>query len=570
MAPKKKQKPNRALLEPAIQQQRSQLTVEEKIAVLNWFHENGRSQVKTVLHFQQVVGFEKLHQSSISRWLRDEDALREEFEAGNAQRVRPSRVRHPELEVCLSMWVDRMEENHSSRLTGDVIKQVAGKFYDKLGVPPDERLSLSNGWLARFKDRQGLSLQVFHGEAASAPDAEIYPERTRVAAVIAAFLAENSNRSLDDVWNADETSFFYACVPDRGLARSARPGVKQSRTRLTLCLAVNATGSERLPSLFIGKFFKPRFFNKKTAGEHGFQYFFNKSAWMTGEIFAAWLHSWNSELRIKKRTVLLLLDNFSGHKIRSSSLSNIKIEFFAPNLTAHVQPCDAGIIRAFKAYFRRLTILRTIDKLMTGKAEKDMFAIDQLTAMNLAMLAWNQVKDDTIENCWSHTQILPEDDTQVGPSTRDTPAVEELQEALTVLRVCAGSHGHSMTLMSSSDFVDLDSDDHIGFDLCMEEIFDIVANIQVSDSTTEREVEVEEPVNDEPAEVIELLTPMDVYSSLLKVERYWQENSFNGALKLTKEVRDLLWNTRTQLQKDISAGKKQTTILDYFSSAVSK
>lgn len=57
-------------------------------------------------------------------------------------------------------------------------------------------------------------------------------------------------------------------------------------------------------------------------------------------------------------------------------LSNIQLEFFTANLTAHVQSCDAGVIRTFKAYFRRQTVMKTIDKLMTGNVSNDLFAID--------------------------------------------------------------------------------------------------------------------------------------------------------------------------------------------------
>lgn len=143
----------------------------------------------------------------------------------------------------------------------------------------------------------------------------------------------------------------------------------------------NATGTKRFPPLFIGKYHEPRCFEKKTAYTLGFRYFCNKTAWMTKEIFVAWLESWDFALRQKDKRILLLLDNFSGHKIDSNKLSNIQLELFAPNLTAHVQPCDANIICSFKAYFRCATMVRTIDKLMTEGVTGNMFVIHQLNAM---------------------------------------------------------------------------------------------------------------------------------------------------------------------------------------------
>lgn len=280
-----------------------------------------------------------------------------------------------------------MEENHASRLTGDVIKAVASKFYDKIQIPDEERLCVLNGWLDKLKQRQYLTLQYFHREAASAPREAILPERSRVGQVISTFLSADSTRTLDDIWNADETSFFYAFSPDRGLARCPRSGLKQSRTRIKLGLAVNASGTERHKPLFIEMARMPRCFKKKLAAEHGFEYFFNKTAWMTMDIFATWLRSWNVALQQRDRQILLLLDKFSGHKIEGMKLSNIQLEFFTANLTAHVQSCDAGVIRAFKAYFRRQTVMRIIDKLMTGDVSNDLFAINQLIVMHLAKSA---------------------------------------------------------------------------------------------------------------------------------------------------------------------------------------
>jgi hypothetical protein len=53
------------------------------------------------------------------------------------------------------LWVSKaMGDN--ILLTGEVLCQKWNRFSDLVGIPEDERLSLSNGWLARFKDRNGL------------------------------------------------------------------------------------------------------------------------------------------------------------------------------------------------------------------------------------------------------------------------------------------------------------------------------------------------------------------------------------------------------------------------------
>ncbi|KAG0436794.1 Tigger transposable element-derived protein 1 [Dictyocoela muelleri] len=54
----------------------------------------------------------------------------------------------------------------------------------------------------------------------------------------------------------------------------------------------------------------------------------------------------NDELILKERKILLLLDNFKGHEIRS--LSNIRLLFLTLNTASILQPLDLGVISVFK------------------------------------------------------------------------------------------------------------------------------------------------------------------------------------------------------------------------------
>ena len=61
----------------------------------------------------------------------------------------------------------------------------------------------------------------------------------------------------------------------------------------------------------------------------------------------------------QKQHILLTIDNFSGHLIDYVP-TNIQIELFEPNLTAFVQPLDAGIIPCFKAHYQNNFCQRAI------------------------------------------------------------------------------------------------------------------------------------------------------------------------------------------------------------------
>jgi len=121
----------------------------------------------------------------------------------------------------------------------------------------------------------------------------------------------------------------------------------------------------------------------------------------------------------------ILLDNFSGHKWRQDRISNTEFIFFTAGLTSHVQPADAGIIRAMKAHYRRLTLIRSLDREEAG--EDDPFAIDLLTAMQILARAWEEVTPATIAACWRHTSILP--DFQPIMAVEAVPEVEAAVEA---------------------------------------------------------------------------------------------------------------------------------------------
>ena len=206
--------------------------------------------------------------------------------------------------------------------------------------------------------------------------------------------------------------------PDRGLANKKTFGVKGSKVRLTYLFASNADGSEKRPPLIIGKAKKPRAFQNNTGAQLGFHYRHNAKAWMTVDIYQEWLRQWDRELGGKGREIILLQDNYSGH-IVPDGLQNIRVVIFEPNLTAHVQPMDQGIIRCFKAHYRATYIQRAMDRYVTGVTPSEIYDINQLQAMQLADLAWHEVDTTTIRHCWQKAGILPD----LDPSTTAQPTV---------------------------------------------------------------------------------------------------------------------------------------------------
>ena len=104
----------------------------------------------------------------------------------------------------LDLWVSKaMADN--ILLTGEVLRQKWKLFADLAGVPDDECLNLSDGWLSRFKEWNGLKGVKRHGKAASAAMDTVEKEQIHVQDL----LRKLGYKSCD-IFNADETGLFYA------------------------------------------------------------------------------------------------------------------------------------------------------------------------------------------------------------------------------------------------------------------------------------------------------------------------------------------------------------------------
>ena len=90
------------------------------------------------------------------------------------------------------------------------------------------------------------------------------------------------------------------------------------------------------------------------AAYHGFsQYFCNATARMVEAIFKDYVRRLDRAMEYQKRRVLLILDNFTGHKIQELyTPNNIEFLLLPPNPTTLLQPLDAGIIKNFKTHYR--------------------------------------------------------------------------------------------------------------------------------------------------------------------------------------------------------------------------
>ena len=143
-------------------------TLAQRIEILDWHHEQHKSQKETATYFNSKYPSLHLKQPIISSWLKEEAKWRQQWENNikdcSAKCAR--QTQHPEIMEMMDLWVSQAMGD-GILLTGEVLRQKWTQFADLAGVPTDECLRLSNGWLAWYKARNGLKEFKHHGEASS-------------------------------------------------------------------------------------------------------------------------------------------------------------------------------------------------------------------------------------------------------------------------------------------------------------------------------------------------------------------------------------------------------------------
>lgn len=207
----------------------------------------------------------------------------------------------------------------------------------------------------------------------------------------------------------DETGLFWRSAPSNGLASEKRAGTKKDKSRISLVVCVNFTGSHRLPIWVIGKAQKPRALKRANLQAIGLEWRANQKAWMTTLVMNDWLKAFYASIE-PSRSVLLLMDNLRAH-ISGVEItpppSNIRIQWLPPNATSLYQPLDQGIINAIKLGYRKAWIHYMIQEY--GEVRNPLKSMNLYLAVKWISRVWSsEISDGTIYRCFRRAKILPE------------------------------------------------------------------------------------------------------------------------------------------------------------------
>jgi len=390
--------------------------------VVQFQKENSSATQKDIANaFSDIYGF-KPSQSALSRTLKrgkEQDNMQEQA-VQNLDSKRAKSLSFPNMEGALIEWF--LVNQEKLPMNGDLIKEKGKFFLNELY--PGATFEFSNGWLSKFKKRHGIRNYRQHGESGSV-------NRQMLEDALPVLKALLNNFNWEDIYNMDETGLCYMMSGDAALSTRQLEGRKKYKQRLSIAVCCNGDGTDKLPLWVIGNAENPRCFKNIKKENLGVIYKSNSKAWMTAAIFQEWLRAFDAKMHGRK--VVLLLDNCPGHKIDGIELRNTTVHFLPPNTTSKIQPCDAGIIRTFKAFYKKRYVrsVATGYDLLLENPDK----INVLQAIQMIRSAWHtDVKPETIRNCFHHCEIKdiapdPSEDLEIGNNQMEE-AINELAVAL--------------------------------------------------------------------------------------------------------------------------------------------
>ena len=250
---------------------------------------------------------------------------------------------------------------------------------------------------------------------------------------------------------------------------------KKSKDRVTVLVACNQDGTEKVPLLVIGKYAKPRCFRRINMTLLPVTCESQTEAWMDGALFEKWVRQIDRQMKVANLHFLLFIVNCSSH-VSVAGLTNVKLIFFPPNCTSKLQPADQGIIQNVKVHYRKTMIRRMLQCLDENKPVE---AINLKDTVFMMAKAWDDVSITTISSCWNKAGF-PDDVAEPSHDPFESDEEEETDEF--DLWGSITHHCPALAEVSFSDFVSLDKN--------------VVTECQTTDQdATREELEAVQPVD---------------------------------------------------------------------------
>ncbi|MBW0500215.1 hypothetical protein O181_039930 [Austropuccinia psidii MF-1] len=380
---------------------RAHTTLSEKVMIINFIKNNPSWDQATVAkHFQQL-GFPTLSQSTISRYIKDEERYRNlALDPSKWNVKKQKQAQTPLLAHCLEFWYyqeigkgDQLSFNLESNF--ELLRKKSKDFELLLALRHKKKLP-SPGCFESFMElpkRFRYPIDLSHNVPI-----DVATEKERLRQI-------TDNYHLQDILTMDEVGLAYSCPPTDSISLYSQP-------RLTLVLTCSADGTWKDTPLIIGQTPKSVAYPpEQISADCGFTYHWNNKAVMTCSIWEKYLIKLDENCRQRNRKVLLLVDVTHVHLLPDPPFPNVQVEFIN---TARIFGCDssnppchpfvAGIAMYFKSEYRVRFCLRALSSDEFGLS--DLYNLDQAAATRIIQDAWNCVTPLAISNTFRHTGIV--------------------------------------------------------------------------------------------------------------------------------------------------------------------
>ncbi|CRL02197.1 CLUMA_CG015446, isoform A [Clunio marinus] len=383
---------------------RVSLTIEKKIEIIQR-HEKGETQRALSQEFN--VG-----RTTISDILKRKYkffkfmSMNADKEENLKRRRTLRRTVHKELEDKVLEWYNECRAE-GGYISGPMIAAKAQELHKELAYT--DNFTASNGWLDRFKVRNGIKLCGLREVKTESDINAVAPFKAEVESI-----AQWYNLSLEQIYNADESDLFWKMLPNPDSdVNEVKASVRAYRERMTILCCSNATGTHKLPLACIGRGKKSRTFTSHEIKTLPVNYYSQETAWMDQDIFREWFHSQfvpNVRQYLRSvglnETALLLIDRSPSHpsdQFLRSDDGFFFCQYFPAKVKTLIQPMEQGILSSTKRHYRK-ELLNELIKQGTPISEfqKGLTLKDAIRGI---ARGWDSVSEEVIRKCFS--KIFP-------------------------------------------------------------------------------------------------------------------------------------------------------------------
>ena len=121
---------------------------------------------------------------------------------------------------------------------------------------------------------------------------------------------------------------------------------------------------------------------------------------MTTDLFVEYMSKLDRKFIAEDSKVVMLIDSCPSHpRTINEKLKATKLVFFPTYSASKLQPMDQGVIKSFKARYRRKLLQCLIHQIEGKKKMASDVQINFLMAMNWSKYAWGSMSATVIRNC---------------------------------------------------------------------------------------------------------------------------------------------------------------------------